>query len=76
MGSAGPSSVTRLLRAWSGGDEEALAGLVPLIYEELRRRARHYIARERPGVTLQPTALVNEVYSAPAELFLGGRDTN
>ena len=62
MSPPGPASVTRLLRAWGGGDEYALTCLVPLIYEELRRRARHYIARERPGITLQPTALVNEVY--------------
>ncbi len=55
-------SVTCLLHAWTGGDEEALSRLMPLVYEELRRRARHYIARERPGATLQPTALVNEVY--------------
>ena len=54
--------MTRLLRAWSGGDGDALGRLVPLVYEELRRRARHYMARERPGNTLQPTALVNEVY--------------
>jgi hypothetical protein len=35
---------------------------MPLVYDELRSRARHYIARERPGISLQPTALVNEVY--------------
>jgi len=62
MSPADSPSVTRLLRAWGGGDEAALGRLVPLVYEELRRRARHYIARERPGITLQPTALVNEVY--------------
>ena len=50
------------MRAWSEGDERALSSLMPLVYEELRRRARHYIAHERPGNTLQPTALVNEVY--------------
>ena len=62
MSLADSPSVTRLLRAWSGGDEDALGRLVPLVYEELRWRARHYMARERPGNTLQPTALVNEVY--------------
>jgi len=62
MSLADSPSVTRLLRAWSGGDEDARGRLVPLVYEELRRRARHYMARERPGNTLQPTALVNEVY--------------
>ncbi|MDQ1469122.1 MAG: hypothetical protein QOJ99_602 [Bryobacterales bacterium] len=55
-------SVTRLLRDWSRGDEAALSRLMPLVYDELRSRARHYIARERPGISLQPTALVNEVY--------------
>jgi len=54
--------VTQLLRAWGEGDEQALGRLMPVVYEELRRRARNYLARERPGATLQPTALVNEVY--------------
>lgn len=54
--------VTRLLRAWSDGDETALAQLVPLIEDELRRLARSYMARERKGHTLQATALVNEVF--------------
>jgi RNA polymerase sigma factor (TIGR02999 family) len=54
--------VTQLLRAWSGGDQQALDKLTPLVYEELHRRARHYFARERPGHTIQTTALINEVY--------------
>src|SRR5579863_1175964 len=54
--------VTQLLRAWSGGDQQALEKLTPLVYEELHRRARHYVAQERPGHTIQTTALVNEVY--------------
>ena len=54
--------VTELLLAWSSGDAQALERLMPLVYEELRRRARHHLAGERPGHTLQPTALVNEVY--------------
>jgi RNA polymerase sigma factor (TIGR02999 family) len=62
MNPASSVSITRLLRAWSEGDEAALACLMPLVYEELRRRARYYIANEPPGITLQPTALVNEVY--------------
>ena len=45
-----------------GGDEQGLAELVPLVYDELRRLARGYLGRERPGQTLQPTALVNEAY--------------
>ena len=48
--------------AWNGGDAEALDALLPLVYDELRRVARRYMARERPGHTLQATALVNEAY--------------
>ena len=54
--------VTQLLRAWTAGDEEALAKLTPLVYNELHRTARRYMAGERPGHLLQATALVNEVY--------------
>jgi RNA polymerase sigma-70 factor (ECF subfamily) len=60
--SPAPLVVTRLLRAWSDGDETALAQLVPLVEAELRRLARAYMARERKGHTLQPTALVNEAF--------------
>jgi RNA polymerase sigma factor (TIGR02999 family) len=59
----GPSSqVTELLVRWRGGDREALDSLLPLVYDELRRIARHYLQGERPGHTLQSTALVNEAY--------------
>ena len=54
--------VTQLLRAWSDGEPAALEKLMPLVYEELHRLAKRYMARERPGHTLQPTALVNEAY--------------
>ncbi|MCA1613158.1 MAG: RNA polymerase subunit sigma-70 [Acidobacteria bacterium] len=54
--------VTQLLAAWGGGDEAAFARLAPVIHAELHRLARGYLARERPGHTLQPTALVNEAY--------------
>lgn len=54
--------VTQLLVAWSDGDEAALERLMPLVYGELRRLARQYIRRERPGHTLQTTALINEAY--------------
>jgi len=57
-----PHEVTQLLKAWSGGDQEALEKLTPLVYAELRRAAHRYMAQERPGHTLQTTALVNEVY--------------
>jgi RNA polymerase sigma-70 factor (ECF subfamily) len=54
--------VTELLHAWGAGDETALHRLVPLVESELRRLAGAYMARERPGHTLQPTALVNEAF--------------
>jgi RNA polymerase sigma factor (TIGR02999 family) len=54
--------VTRLLRAWSDGDEAALEQLLPLVEAELRRLARGYMGRERRGHTLQTTALVNEAF--------------
>ena len=54
--------VTRLLELWSRGDPLALEQLVPLVYSELHRLAQRYMADERPGHTLQTTALVNEAY--------------
>jgi RNA polymerase sigma-70 factor, ECF subfamily len=59
-----PSSgeVTRLLDEMRNGNRAAEAKLMPLVYEELRRRADHYMLRERPDHTLQPTALVHEAY--------------
>src|SRR5271154_6737315 len=54
--------VSALLRAWSGGDTGALERLTPIVYEELHRLARRYMKRERPGHSLQTTALVNEAY--------------
>ena len=59
---AQPPQVTRLLLAWNQGDDAALNELLPIVYGELRRLARSYMARERHGHTLQPTALINEVY--------------
>lgn len=56
-----PGDITRLLKVWSRGDELAFDELVPLVYEELHRQALRYLAGERKNVTLQPTALVNEV---------------
>lgn len=61
MGATG-SDVTELLRAWGGGDEGARDRLMPLVYDELRRRAAAQLRRERRGHTLQPTALVHEAY--------------
>jgi RNA polymerase sigma factor (TIGR02999 family) len=57
-----PQRVTELLLAWGEGDQAALAELIPLVHGELRRIAARYMARERADHTLQPTALVNEVY--------------
>jgi RNA polymerase sigma factor (TIGR02999 family) len=54
--------VTALLRAWNDGDESARDALLPMVYAELHRLARLYMSRERPGQTLQPTALVHEAY--------------
>jgi RNA polymerase sigma factor (TIGR02999 family) len=54
--------VTQLLQQWGHGDDAALAELTPLVYEELRRLAHHYMEGQRPNHTLQTTALVNEVY--------------
>jgi RNA polymerase sigma factor (TIGR02999 family) len=54
--------VTDLLARWSHGEDAVLAELTPLVYEELRRLAHHYMAGERPDHTLQTTALVNEAY--------------
>lgn len=56
------NDVTLLLRAWGGGDAQALDRLAPLVYRELHRIARNYMARERIDHTLQTTALVNEAY--------------
>jgi RNA polymerase sigma factor (TIGR02999 family) len=60
--SVSPQRVTQLLEQWSRGDDAALAELIPLVYEELRRRAHHFMEGQRPGHTLQTTALVNEAY--------------
>ena len=57
-----PKEITRLLAAWSDGDQSALDKLVPLVQSELTRLAHHYMGRERPGHTLQTSALVNEAY--------------
>ena len=59
---AGKGEVTRWLVAGSEGDAHALESLLPLVYEELHRQAVRFFRRERAGHTLQPTALVNEVY--------------
>jgi RNA polymerase sigma factor (TIGR02999 family) len=54
--------ITHLLQAWREGDQLSLEQLTPLVYQELHRMARRYMAREREGHSLQATALINEVY--------------
>jgi RNA polymerase sigma factor (TIGR02999 family) len=71
MGSAAdsrsPQEFTELLLAWGRGDRAAFDQLATLVYAELRRLARQYMARERPDHTLQPTALVHEAYMRLAD---------
>jgi RNA polymerase sigma-70 factor, ECF subfamily len=57
-----PLDVTQLLLAWSHGDRAALEKLIPLVYRELHRLAHRYMRQERPGHSLQPTALIHEAY--------------
>jgi RNA polymerase sigma factor (TIGR02999 family) len=59
---ADPVDMTGLLRAWADGDEQALDQLMPVVYSELRARARRHMRFEREPLTLQTTALVHEVY--------------
>jgi RNA polymerase sigma factor (TIGR02999 family) len=58
----GMADVTRLLDAAAAGDPKAAAELLPLVYDELRKHAAARLAEEKPGQTLQPTALVHEAY--------------
>jgi RNA polymerase sigma-70 factor, ECF subfamily len=62
METASRGDITQWLRAWSSGDDTALEKLIPLVYGELRQRARRLIGRERAGHSLQPTALIHETY--------------
>ena len=62
MPTSSAQHVTRLLQAWGQGEDAALEELLPLVQQELRRLARRYMFGERPGHTLQATALVNEAY--------------
>ena len=57
------NQITSLLVRWRGGDKAALDALIPLVYAELRRVAHYYLQQERPGHTLQSTALVHEAYA-------------
>jgi RNA polymerase sigma factor (TIGR02999 family) len=57
-----PQEISRLLADWSHGDQAAVDKLMPLVYRELRRMAKRYMARQNPGHTLQTTALIHEAY--------------
>lgn len=56
------AEITQMLREWSEGKPEALENLLPLVYEELHRQAARFLRKERPGHTLQTTALIHEAY--------------
>lgn len=63
-----------MLSQWQSGDAHALERLTPLIYEELRDRARRYMRRERPGHTLQATAVVHEAFVKLVEMNVSWQD--
>lgn len=67
MGPASSKQVSELLLHWGNGDRNALEAILPLIYNELRRLARHHLRQQRPNHTLQTTALVHEAYLRLAE---------
>ena len=62
MSKESPPQITQLLNDWSEGDQVALKQLMPLVYDELHKMAKHYMQSQRTGHTLQTTALINEVY--------------
>ena len=67
-GEAPSGDISKLLRAWSDGNQSALDRLTPIVYDELHRLARRHMKRERPGHSLQTTALVNEAYMRLVDL--------
>src|ERR1051326_9016915 len=68
MKSEPSADITRLLQAWAAGDRTALDELTPVIYAELRRRAHSYMKNERPGRTMQTTALAHEAWMRLADV--------
>ena len=75
MSSVPPTKiVTQLLLEWRSGNQQALDQLMPFVYDELRRLAAHYMRRERPEHTLQPTALVNEAYLRLVDVNISWQD--
>jgi len=69
-----PTNVTQMLLEWRGGNEDALERLMPMVYDELRRLAGHYMKSERKGHTLQATALVNEAYIRLVDMKVSWQD--
>ena len=74
MSSTPSTNVTQILLEWRGGNEEALKQLMPMVYDELRRLAGRYMRSERPGHTLQATALVNEAYIRLVDMKVSWQD--
>ncbi len=74
MSDEGSGNVTQLLVECREGDEQAFEDLLPIVYDELRRLASHYMKGERQGHTLQPTALVHEAYAKLVVLDMEWRD--
>ncbi len=72
--SAGRQFVTKLLHEWSGGNQESLDQLMPLVYEQLRKLASRCLRDEKPGHTLRATALVNEAYLRLVDADIEGQD--
>src|SRR5688572_17581073 len=74
MSSAPITNVTQLLLEWRGGSQQALDVLMPVVYDELRRLAQHFMRGERPEHTLQATALVNEAYLRLVDMKVSWQD--
>jgi RNA polymerase sigma factor (TIGR02999 family) len=74
MSDRAPHDVTSLLHRWKDGDPDALAALMPIVYDELRRLARRYMMSERSDHTLQHTALVHEAYLELVQMDVGWND--
>ncbi len=74
MSSVVTRNVTEMLLDWRSGNKDALRELMPLVYDELRRLASHYMRRERAKHTLQPTALVNEAYLRLVDVKISWQD--
>lgn len=74
MSSPLATNVTQLLLEWRGGSQQALDALMPVVYDELRRLAQHYMRSERPEHTLQATALVNEAYLRLVDMKVSWQD--